>query len=57
MRKNISRRDFLKLGGLGAAGLSALALNPRSAFDTSSRDRKKGTTEIVCLAIMPMISD
>ena len=35
MRKNISRRDFLKLGGLGAAGLSALALNPRSAFDYS----------------------
>lgn len=35
MRKNISRRDFLKLTGLGAAGLSSLALNPHSAFDYS----------------------
>ena len=35
MRKNISRRDFLKLSGLGVAGLGTLALNPRGAFDYS----------------------
>ena len=28
MNRNISRRDFLKISGIGVAGLSALALNP-----------------------------
>jgi len=35
MKKQINRRDFLKLSGLGLAGLGALALNPRGAFDYS----------------------
>jgi hypothetical protein len=35
MRNQISRRDFLKLSGVGLAGLGALALNPRRAFDYS----------------------
>jgi len=35
MQKNISRRDFLKLSGVGLAGLGALALNPRKASDYS----------------------
>jgi len=35
MKKDISRRDFLKLSGVGLAGLGALALNPHKAFDYS----------------------
>lgn len=32
MRRNITRRDFLKLSGMGIAGLSSLALNPNRSF-------------------------
>ncbi|HAV75755.1 MAG TPA: hypothetical protein DCX53_00210 [Anaerolineae bacterium] len=35
MNNIINRRDFLKLSGVGLAGLGALALNPRRAFDYS----------------------
>jgi hypothetical protein len=35
MNRNISRRDFLKLSGVGLAGLGALALNPRKDVDYS----------------------
>lgn len=33
MRKDLSRREFLKLSGLGLAGLSALAFNRYKTFD------------------------
>ena len=33
MQKDLSRRDFLKLSGVGLAGLSALALNRYKTFD------------------------
>lgn len=36
MQKNISRRDFLKLSGVGLAGLGSLALNPRRGFNYST---------------------
>ena len=32
MRRNITRRDFLKLSGMGIAGLSSLALRPNRLF-------------------------
>ena len=35
MKKHLSRRDFLKLSGMGIAGLSSLALNPNRGFDYS----------------------
>jgi len=33
MKKNINRRDFLKISGIGLAGLGSLALNPNQLFN------------------------
>ena len=33
MKKNINRRDFLKLSGIGLAGLGSLAFNPERLFN------------------------
>ncbi|HSG45588.1 MAG TPA: L,D-transpeptidase [Anaerolineales bacterium] len=33
MKKHLSRRDFLKLSGMGIAGLSSLALSPNKIFN------------------------
>jgi hypothetical protein len=57
MRKNISRRDFLKISGVGLAGLGSLALNPRHAFSYSAFSSPKRLPQFPASEIIGRIVD
>lgn len=57
MRKNISRRDFLKISGVGLAGLGSLALNPRRGFNYSTFSSPKRLPQFPASEIIGRIVD
>lgn len=57
MKKNISRRDFLKLSGVGIAGLGSLALMPNHSFDSSVFSAPKKLPQFPASEIIGRIVD
>ena len=57
MRNNISRRDFLKLSGVGLAGLGALALNPGRASGYSYFSQPKRLPQFPASEIIGRVVD